>query len=549
MRCEMTRVPCNATWGSEKPKPAAQLPLAGMEKKMAETNGNAADYFVDRNATGSRGDKPAFIEATGERRQITYKELAEQSGRVGDLCERHGITREDRVAVLVLDRVEFPVIFWGCIEAGVIPVALNTLLSTSVYDAILRDSRSRALFVSVELLPVVQSVLEGNPFLEAVFVIGGDAPDGCYSFEAELAASRNRDTVKASADECAFWLYSSGSTGLPKGVRHVHGSLKATADTYGAKVLGIKHDDTVFSAAKMFFAYGLGNSISFPMAVGATTILLGERPTPESVFDVIERTRPTIFCGVPTLYAAMVAGLEAGDFKIANPPRCCISAGEALPEEVGKRWKSLLGTDILDGVGSTEMLHIFLSNGVGDVVYGTSGTAVPGYDLRLVDENGDDVGPGVVGELLVNGQSASDGYWNQREKSRATFEGIWTRTGDKYEKRPDGRYIYCGRTDDMFKVSGIWVSPFEIEQALVSHPAVLEAAIVAARDREGLEKPKAFVVLKQEQASGDLEEELKNHVKEKIGKWKYPRWIDIVPDLPKTATGKIQRFKLRTQEK
>jgi 4-hydroxybenzoate-CoA ligase len=516
-----------------------------MEQQMVDKNGNSADFFVDRHATGPDSGKPAFIEATGECRQITYADLAEQSGRLADLCERHGIAREDRAAMLVLDQIEFPIIFFGCIKAGIPPVALNTLLSTSVYDAILRDSRARALFVSSELFPTVQPALKDNPFLRAVFVIGGDTPDGCHAFATELAASQTRDTVTASADECAFWLYSSGSTGLPKGVRHVHASLKATADTYGANVLRIKPDDTVFSAAKMFFAYGLGNSISFPMSVGATTVLLRERPTPESVFDVIERTKPTVFCGVPTLYAAMVAGLEAGDFSVSCPLRCCISAGEALPEEVGKRWKALLGTDILDGVGSTEMLHIFLSNSIGDVEYGTSGTAVPGYDLRLVDENGDEVEPGVVGELLVNGESAADGYWNQRDKSRATFEGTWTRTGDKYERRKDGRYIYCGRTDDMFKVSGIWVSPFEVEQALISHPAVLEAAIVAAPDEQGLEKPKAFVVLKQESASGGLEDALREHVKEKIGKWKYPRWVEIVPDLPKTATGKIQRFKLR----
>jgi 4-hydroxybenzoate-CoA ligase len=310
-------------------------------------------------------------------------------------------------------------------------------------------------------------------------------------------------------------------------------------------VLEIEQNDIIFSAAKLFFAYGLGNAMTFPMSVGATAVLLSERPTPESVFSAIQQKRPTIFCGVPTLYAAMLASLDdelpAGLEKI----RCCISAGEALPEEIGKRWTQAVGNEVLDGVGSTELLHIFLSNAPGDVIYGTSGIAVPGYELRLVDDEDKDVATGVIGELLVNGPSAAIGYWNQPEKSRATFNGQWTRTGDKYERREDGRLVYCGRTDDMFKVSGIWVSPFEIEQALISHSAVLEAAVVAARDNEGLEKPKAFVVLKPGITDDDLSATLKDHVKQKVGKWKYPRWIEVIDELPKTATGKIQRFKLR----
>jgi 4-hydroxybenzoate-CoA ligase len=347
-------------------------------------------------------------------------------------------------------------------------------------------------------------------------------------------------------DEIAFWLYSSGTTGLPKGVRHVHESLKATSDTYGQKVLNIKEEDVVFSVAKIFFAYGLGNAMTFPMSVGATTVLFEGRPTPAVSVDIIQTEQPTVFCGVPTLYAAIIAHIESGDMPINSTLRSCISAGEALPEDIGKRWHEIWGAHILDGVGSTEMLHIFLSNSNGDVVYGTSGTAVPGYDLRLVDDAGKDVGStGEIGELLVRGSSAADGYWNQRDKSRITFEGEWTRTGDKYELNPEGRYIYCGRTDDMFKVSGIWVSPFEVEQALASHPVILEAAVVSARDEQGLEKPMAYAVLKSGQDSDALQSELKEYVKEKVGKWKYPRWIKIVPDLPKTATGKIQRFKLR----
>ena len=504
---------------------------------------NAATYFVDRHLRENRGAKVAFREA-GAGRTLTYAALADQSGRVAAALYAYGVRKEERMAMLVLDQIEFPVLFWGALKAGVIAVPLNTLLAGPVYDAILRDSRATTLVVSDALFEGVEPVLTDNPYLERVIVIGGDMRENTISYDTFLsAADAPVAAFDASPDETAFWLYSSGSTGQPKGVHHVHSALRATADTYGAQVLGIQQDDIIFSAAKFFFAYGLGNSMTFPLSVGATSVIFGGRPAPDGMVEILEREKPTIFCGVPTLYAAMVAHIEANGAPDV-PLRVCISAGEALPADVGKRWKALLGVDILDGVGSTEMLHIFLSNVAGDVVYGTSGVPVPGYELRLVDEAGADVGCDTIGELLVKGASAADGYWNRRAKTRATFEGVWTRTGDKYERRSDGRYVYCGRTDDMFKVSGIWVSPFEVEQALSSHPAVLECAVVAARDKDGLEKPKAIVVLHATQPD-NLEEILREHVKGKIGKWKYPRWIECVDSLPKTATGKIQRFKLR----
>ncbi len=505
-------------------------------------NGNAALYFVDRHVDEGRSHKTAFREIAGHKRTMSYGELSDTSGQVAGALNRAGIARESRAAMLVLDQIEFPQIFWGCLKAGVVPVPLNTLLAPPVYETILHDSRATCLFVSQELWPVIGSVALTSPYLERIVVIGS-SPDGTISFDAFMANAMPVKAVDASDDDTAFWLYSSGSTGQPKGVRHVHASLRATADTYGAQVLQIKPDDILFSAAKLFFAYGLGNAMTFPMSVGAETLLFNGRPTPEGMIEIIAAEQPTVFCGVPTLYAGMVAQLEAGDVPDVTLRRC-ISAGEALPEEIGRSWARLWNTDILDGVGSTEMLHIFLSNAPDDVAYGTSGRPVPGYETRLVDETGSDVGVGELGELLVRGASAADGYWNKRNKSRTTFEGEWTRTGDKYEMTEDGRYVYCGRTDDMFKTSGIWVSPFEVEQALVAHPAVLEAAVVAAKDGNGLEKPKAFIVLKDGE-DGDLAGELQDFVKDKVGKWKYPRWIEFVEDLPKTATGKIQRFKLR----
>ena len=483
---------------------------------------NAAADLVGRNLQAGRGGKVAYIDDEGS---YTFAELARRVDRFASALVRHGVQPESRVMIAMLDTIDWPVAFLGAIKAGAVPVAANTLLTSADYRYMIEDSRARLLFVSDALLPAfsgVPNVIAGKAGFERFM------QNGAERFEA----------ARTTCDDACFWLYSSGSTGVPKGTVHVQSSPLLTAELYARPVLGLREDDVVFSAAKLFFAYGLGNALSFPLAVGATTILMSERPTPAAVFKRL--TKPTVFYGVPTLYAALLA---ADGFPKELNLRICTSAGEALPKELGERWKARTGVDILDGIGSTEMLHIFLSNRPGEVRYGTTGKPVPGYRVKLTGESGDELGPGQVGDLWISGPTAAAGYWNQREKSRATFCGEWTRSGDKYSRDAEGFYTYAGRSDDMLKVSGIYVSPFEVEAALASHDAVLEAAVVGAEDAERLVKPKAYVVLKAGRRASD--EELKLHVKARLAPYKYPRWIEFVPELPKTATGKIQRFKLR----
>jgi 4-hydroxybenzoate-CoA ligase len=503
---------------------------------------NAVTWLLDRNVEEGRGNKLAYTDTVSE---LTYGELQQQTRRVANMLRRLGVRREERVAMIMLDTVDFPMVFLGAIRAGVVPVPLNTLLTTDQYAYVLADCRARVLFVSEALFPVVKDIIGRMPDLECVIVSGKNAHGHKLLSDELVSESSAFATVATHADEPAFWLYSSGSTGMPKGVRHLHANLAATAETYAKRVLGIREDDVCLSAAKLFFAYGLGNAMTFPMSVGATTVLNSERPTPALLFALMNKYNPTIFYGIPTLFSSMLndetmKGMLAGDRL-----RICASAGEPLPESVGNAWKARFGVDILDGVGSTELLHIFLSNAPGDIKYGAAGRPVPGYQVRLVNEAGGDVADGEIGEMLVHAPSAGEGYWNQRSKSRSTFEGYWTRTGDKYVRDVEGRYTFCGRNDDMFKVSGIWVSPFEVESALITHPSVLEAAVVPEADPEGLLKPKAFVVLRPDAKTDGLGEALKDYVKQKIGVWKYPRWIEVVDSLPKTATGKILRYKLR----
>jgi 4-hydroxybenzoate-CoA ligase len=508
---------------------------------------NAAGDFVDANVARGLGDKIAFADST---RALSYRSLQDRSRRFAAALRALDVREENRILLLCHDTVDFPVAFWGAIRAGIIPIPVSTLLTAEQYRYVIADSRAVAAVVAAALAPTVLAIRA--PRLREVIVVGASVEDRAElrdvrHFEDVIAAAApDPHTAPTMSDDVAFWMYTSGSTGDPKAVKHVHTSPMATARLMGQGVLGIRADDVAFSAAKLSFSYGLGNAMAFPLSVGAGAVLLPDRPTPQAVLDTLRRHRPTIFYGVPSLYAALLAHPEIGPGAGSDRLRLCVSAGEALPANLGERWRDIVGVDVLDGLGSTEMLNTFLSNRPGDVRYGSTGKPVPGYDLKIVDDVGRELPSGEIGELAVRGPSAGEGYWNQRAKSRRTFAGEWTFTGDKYRRDPDGYYHYCGRADDMFKVNGLWVSPFEVEAALVSHEAVLEAAVVGKQDRDGLVKPKAFIVLKSGYAADEqLMESLKGHVKERAGPWKYPRWIDIRPDLPRTATGKIQRFKLQ----
>ncbi len=509
-------------------------------------HGNAVDWFVDRHPRDGGGDRVAFQDPW---RSLTYAGLEAATRRFAGALAAAGIGRERRIVLLLQDTIDFPIAFWGALRAGIVPIPINTLLTAETVEYILADSRAEAVVVSVGSIATLGRSLRHLKHIVVSEPDGSDPDARWTGFPAFLAGGDPATaTVPASPDEVAFWLYSSGSTGAPKGVRHVHSSLRFTADTYGAQVLDVRPDDVMFSAAKAFHAYGLGNSLTFPMSVGAKTVFLPDRPTPDAVLGTMRTHNPTLFGGVPTLYAGLLANPFIGPGAGSSRLRRCISAGEALPAEIGNRWKSVVGVDILDGIGSTEMLHIFISNRPDDIRYGSSGKPVPGYDARVVDEHDRPVPHGETGELVVRGDSAADGYWNQRAKTRRTFQGEWTYTGDTYTRDADGYFRFQGRSDEMLKVSGVWVSPFEVEEALISHAAVLEAAVIGRRDRDGLVKPKAFVILHQGERDAEaLIVELQAHVKERIGVWKYPRWIEFVESLPKTATGKIQRFRLREE--
>lgn len=510
---------------------------------------NAASYFVDRHLAEGRGNRVA-LECGDE--QVTYALLAERVNRAGSaLRDVLHVRSEERILLLLLDTPEFAYAFFGAMKIGAVPVPTNTLLRAPDYEYILNDSRARVAIVSELLLPLLQAIPpERLSMLEEIVVVGTSDTPGTRSFESLLAAgSPNLEPATMSRDDVAFWLYSSGSTGFPKGCVHLHHDMVICCELYARGILGIRADDRTFSVAKLFFAYGLGNGLYFPLAVGATAILMPGPPTAANVFAVVDRHRPTLFFSVPTNYAMLLAHPDARAGGGFRGVRYGVSAGEALPAALYERFRERFGVQILDGIGSTEILHIFISNRPDATRPGSSGLIVPGYEARLLDEEGRPVPDGEIGSLLIKGDSTCALYWNKHEKTKDTLEGHWIRTGDKYLRDTDGYFWYAGRSDDMLKVGGIWVSPVEIENCLVEHAAVQEVAVIGREDGDGLVKPLAYVVLQPgHSGTAELAESLKAFVRGKLADYKRPRWVEFVSDLPKTATGKMQRFKLRERE-
>ncbi len=512
------------------------------ERKPPPARFNFARHILDVNS-----GRQARLAYRDDKTELSYGELDHRVRRFAAGLLKQGVQPEQRVLLVMHDTVDLPVAFLGALYAGVVPVPVNTLLPAENYAYMLAHCDAKLVIVSDPLLPTVQQALNQSQRSVPVFVSGAPTDAG-QPFHALLAHDPLPDAADTLADQFAFWLYSSGSTGQPKGTVHSHANLYWTAELYGKPVLDLREDDVVFSAAKLFFAYGLGNALTFPLSVGASVILMAERPTPDAVFQRLLKAQPTVFYGVPTLYVAMLASDQLPAREQVKL-RVCASAGEALPREVGERFTAHFGCEILDGLGSTEMLHIFLSNRSGAVRYGTTGQPVPGYEVALRDELGRPVPEGEVGDLYIKGPSAAHLYWTNREKSMATFQGAWVKSGDKYVRDSDGFYTYAGRSDDMLKVSGQYVSPIEVEAALMGHDAVLECAVVGKTDAQGLTKTVAYVVLRQgHHAGAEVEADLKAFVKTRLAPHKYPREIHFTAELPKTATGKIQRFKLREQD-
>jgi benzoate-CoA ligase len=504
---------------------------------------NIASFFVDRHLAAGRGARTAFRFAG---RSITYADVADAAARAAGAFAELGVEIEHRVFLALEDSPVFAAAFWGAARLGAVSVPVNTLMSAEDYAFLLNDSRARVAVVAREAAPRVMAVRDRCPWLRAVLVVGGREPGALEWDDALARAKPMTDPAPTSPEDVVYWGYTSGSTGRPKAAIHSHADFVAAADLVGVGVFGLGADDLVFSASKMFFAFGLGNSLYFPARVGAASVLVPERITAERAFETIAAERPTVFMTVPTLWARMLEVPDAEHRWDLSSLRFGVSSGEALPPALFEAWADRFGLELVEVVGSTEALHDFIANRPGEARAGASGKVVPGFETRVVDDDGAAVPVGTIGHLLVKGPSTASGYWNRRERTRSTMLGEWLRTGDMFRQDADGWFYFEGRADDMLKVAGQWVSPAEVEAHLVAHPAVLEAGVIGAADGRGLIVPCAFVVLKAErQGSSALATELREFVRARAAAFKAPARIEFVADLPKTATGKIQRFRLR----
>jgi len=503
---------------------------------------NAATTFVDENIAQGRGGKIAIYY---DDQKITYQEVFEKVNRTGNALRNLGIEIENRVLLILPDSPEFAYSFFGAIKIGAVAVPTNPWMFAKDYGYLINDSRARAIVVHESVLPEIEKIWNNTPFLKRVIVVGAARGKALSYAEVIANASEKLDAETTTKDDVCFWGYTSGSTGSPKGAVHLQHDMITITDLFVKPVLGMSGHDLCFSASKMFFSYGLGNSLYFPFRFGASTVLWPEKPDPEKILQVVEKYRPTFFFSVPTLYARFLRVQKKYDLSSL---RICLSSGEPLPPALFHQWKDSTGLELLDVVGSTEAAHDFLANRPGRAKAGSSGEVTPAFEAKIVDDDARELPIGQVGNLMVKGDANSPYYWNKHEQTKRTMQGEWLKTGDTYYCDGEGYYWYCGRSDDMMKVGGLWVSPIEIENTLMEHPAVLESGVIGDTDADGLLKPKAFVLLKSEfKPSPELRLELQNHVKSKLAPYKYPRWVEFVEDLPKTVTGKIQRFRLRSR--
>ena len=504
---------------------------------------NAASHFVDRHLAEGQGGRTAFRFAG---RSVTYAEVAVRANRLGQALRARDVQMEQRVLLALPDRPEFAEAFWGAMKIGAVPVPVSDALPADELAFVLEDSRARAVIASEGAAAEILKIRARCPALQAVIVVGGRRRGGLEYERLLERASPELAPADTSRDDVALWLYTSGSTGRPKAAVHLHHDLVHAAELVGRGTFGIGPDDVIFSASKLHFAFGLGNSLYFPALVGAASVLTAERLEGERIFELIEAERPTVLFAVATVYRRLLQ-VEGAERRFdCSSLRLCVSSGESLPAGLFHAWKSRFGHELLDVVGSTEALHDFIANRPGAARPGSSGQVIPGFEARLVDDQDRPVAPGMIGQLLIKGDSTSPGYWNRHERTKATMQGEWLRTGDMFYQDTDGYFFFCGRTDDMLKVGGMWVAPAEVEAALGDHPAILEVAVIGRGDTDGLTKPHAYCVLRDGMAASDtLAAELREGVRKRLGGYKSPRWVDFVAELPKTTTGKIQRFALR----